>query len=80
MKKKAFARRALSKINELYELESASINGADGLKAPEFREATIKIGVVLFKRLVFESRRKGKGLLRPKIRLVYKDLENVSVF
>jgi hypothetical protein len=37
-----FARRALSKINELHELELASINGEKGGQALEFREATIK--------------------------------------
>lgn len=38
-----FARRALSKINELHELELASINGEKGAQALEFREATIKV-------------------------------------
>ena len=33
---------------------------------------------MLFKRLVFETRRKTKGGMRPKIRLAYKDLHNVS--
>ena len=38
-----FARRALSKINELHELELASVNGEKGAQALEFREATIKV-------------------------------------
>jgi len=42
-KLKTFARRALSKINELYELELASINAEEGIKSPQFREATIKV-------------------------------------
>lgn len=71
-----FARRALSKINELHELELASLNGEQGAKSPQFRDATIKIGATLFKRLVFESRRKNKGILRQKYRLQYKDLNN----
>ena len=55
-----FARRALTKIHELYELELASITGNIGIsKSQEFREATIKMGVYLFKRLVFENRRKS---------------------
>ena len=37
-----------------------------------------KIGTYLFKRLVYESRRKGKGTLRPKVRTNYKDLSNVN--
>ena len=40
-----FARRALSKINELHELELASVNGEQGAKALEFREATIKVNL-----------------------------------
>jgi hypothetical protein len=39
----AFARRALSKINELHELELASVNGPKGAEAPQFRDATIKV-------------------------------------
>ena len=41
-----FARRALSKINELHELEIASINGEQGGQALEFREATIKVNTL----------------------------------
>ncbi|CAF0930684.1 unnamed protein product [Brachionus calyciflorus] len=73
-----FARRALSKISELHELEMASSTGEKGVDMPRFREATIKIGVVLFKRLVYESRRKSKSVYRPKNRLAYKDLGNVA--
>ncbi|RNA15266.1 cilia- and flagella-associated 54, partial [Brachionus plicatilis] len=73
-----FARRALSKINELHELEMASIAGQKGVDIPQFREATIKIGVVLFKRLVYESRRKSKGVYRPKNKLAYKDINNLT--
>ncbi len=47
---------------------------------PQFRDATTKIAVMLFKRIVFESRRKAKGVLRPKTRLNYKDLATVSLF
>jgi len=42
-----FARRALSKINELHELELASINGEKGGQALEFREATIKVKKII---------------------------------
>ena len=74
---KTFARRALSKINELHELELASVSGQKGADAPQFRDATIKVGTMLFKRLVYESRRKPKNVLRPKTRMVYKDLNLV---
>jgi hypothetical protein len=40
---KLFARRSLSKINELHELELSSINGEKGAQAPQFREATVKV-------------------------------------
>ncbi len=53
-----FCRRALSKVHEIYELELASDTGDRGARNPEFREATIRIGVFLFKRLSFENRRK----------------------
>ena len=43
-----FARRALSKINELHELELASVSGEQGAKALEFREATIKVTFKIF--------------------------------
>jgi hypothetical protein len=45
---KMFARRALSKINELHELELASINGEQGARSPPFREATIKVNKIIF--------------------------------
>ena len=43
-----FARRALSKINELHELELASVNGEQGAQALAFREATIKVNASYF--------------------------------
>lgn len=67
-----FARRALSKVNELYELELASVNGNNGARQPEFREATIKMGCYLFKNLVFENRRKSTKSRKNKI--VYKEI------
>jgi len=33
----------LSKINELHELELASINGQSGIEEAPFREATLKV-------------------------------------
>lgn len=40
-----FARRALSKINELHELEMASVTGQKGIEIAYFREATIKVSI-----------------------------------
>ncbi len=40
---KAFAKRALSKINELHELELMSVNGDKVSQMPQFRDATTKV-------------------------------------
>lgn len=42
-----FARRGLSKINELYELEMESVNGEKGVQGTQFREATLKVKDVM---------------------------------
>ena len=34
---------------------------------------------MLFKRIVFESRRKTRNVLRPKTRMIYKDLHMVNL-
>ncbi|KAG8439495.1 hypothetical protein GDO86_005631 [Hymenochirus boettgeri] len=72
-----FARRALSKINELRQLENIS-NSSDAEETKKiFAEATCKMAVMIFKRAVFESRRKPKGMLRPKQRNSLKDVEKL---
>ena len=55
----SFARRCLTQIHELYELELASEGGERGARAREFREAVIKMGAFLFKRMAFESRHRN---------------------
>ena len=40
-----FARRGLSKINELHELELASISGEKQIQGTQFREATLKVSL-----------------------------------
>ncbi|CAF0806939.1 unnamed protein product [Adineta steineri] len=69
-----FARRALEQFKNLHELQSMSIEGDKCQYENSFRHATIKIATMLFKRTVFESRRKAKGILRPKVRQNYKDI------
>ncbi len=71
-----FSRRALAKIHEIYELELASETGHMGARNPEFREATIRMGVYLFKRLSFENRRKFAKSKKNKIN--YKELGGLA--
>ncbi|KAM4676016.1 cilia- and flagella-associated protein 54 [Discoglossus pictus] len=73
-----FARRALSKINELSQLENMSDSSNSEEAKQAFREATCKMAIMIFKRAVFESRRKPKGMLRPKIKTNLKDLEKLQ--
>nr|XP_014343640.1 PREDICTED: cilia- and flagella-associated protein 54-like [Latimeria chalumnae] len=73
-----FARRALSKINELSQLESMSSSPRSIEIERAFKEATIKMAVMVFKRAVYEPRRKPKTLLRPKQKINLKDLQNLS--
>lgn len=63
-----FARRALTKLQELSELESMSGTGENDTTRLIFQQATVKMAAMVFKRTVFESRRRPKGLLRPKMR------------
>ncbi|XP_063302214.1 cilia- and flagella-associated protein 54 [Pelobates fuscus] len=72
-----FARRALSKINELSQLENMSNASFSQEAKNAFKEATLKMAVMIFKRAVFESRRKPKGILRPKQKSNLKDVEKL---
>ncbi|KAL2309589.1 hypothetical protein Nmel_005802, partial [Mimus melanotis] len=62
-----FARRGLIKIDELKQLEdTSSLEHTDTGKI--FREATLKMSVMIFKRAVYESRRKLNSFRRePKV-------------
>ncbi|GCC32238.1 hypothetical protein chiPu_0010699 [Chiloscyllium punctatum] len=72
-----FARRALGKISELSQLETMNPSPQTPHTGKAFREATVKISIMIFKRSVFESRRKPKGILRPKQRTNYKESQNL---
>ncbi|XP_055958227.1 cilia- and flagella-associated protein 54-like [Patella vulgata] len=74
----AFARRGLAKINELSQLEMMSNADENPQIMIAFRESTIKMAIMVYKRSVFETRRKPKGLLRPKTRTNYKDVINTA--
>ncbi|XP_036924021.1 cilia- and flagella-associated protein 54 [Sturnira hondurensis] len=73
----AFARRALAKIDELRQLELMGSSKSSQESRRDYREATIKMAVMIFKRGVFESRRKNKNLFRPKIRVNLKEVQTL---
>uniref|UniRef100_A0A2K6GCW2 Cilia and flagella associated protein 54 n=1 Tax=Propithecus coquereli TaxID=379532 RepID=A0A2K6GCW2_PROCO len=72
----AFARRALAKIDELRQLELMSSSHEESIRS--YREATLKMAVMIFKRGVFESRRKNKAFFRPKIRVNLREAQTLS--
>ncbi|XP_029453389.1 cilia- and flagella-associated protein 54 [Rhinatrema bivittatum] len=72
-----FARRGLSKIAELNELELMSKSNYPAA-AEAFTEATTKMAVMIFKRAVFESRRRTKTGMRSKQRFSVKETEKLS--
>ncbi|KAM6216446.1 LOW QUALITY PROTEIN: cilia- and flagella-associated protein 54 [Rhynchocyon petersi] len=71
----SFARRALAKIDELRQLELMSSTHPHEESRGCYREATIKMAVMVFKRGVFESRRKNKAAFRPKQRINLKEVQ-----
>ncbi|XP_057597698.1 cilia- and flagella-associated protein 54 isoform X2 [Hippopotamus amphibius kiboko] len=73
----AFARRALAKIDELRQLELMSSSQSQEESRGYYREATIKMAVMIFKRGVFESRRKNKSFFRPKIRVNLREAQTL---
>ncbi|KAM8820072.1 cilia- and flagella-associated protein 54 [Eudromia elegans] len=72
-----FARRGLMKIDELKQLENISSSPGNLETKMMFREATVKMTVMIFKRLVYESRRKPKSYFRPKLRVNLKEIQNL---
>ncbi|XP_041347318.1 cilia- and flagella-associated protein 54-like [Gigantopelta aegis] len=72
----AFARRGLLKINELSKLESISSSHETHNAESSFRLSAVKMAIMVYKRSVMETRRKPKGLLRPKTRANLRDAMN----
>ncbi|KAG9490483.1 hypothetical protein GDO78_006036 [Eleutherodactylus coqui] len=72
-----FARRALGKISELSQLEHMSDSSYNEETKKAFKESTLKMAVLIFKRAVYESRRKPKGILRPKVKNNLKETEKL---
>ncbi|XP_017572344.1 cilia- and flagella-associated protein 54 [Pygocentrus nattereri] len=72
-----FARRALGKVSELGKLEELSGSPSSAETQRAFKEATIKLAVMVFKRSVYEPRKKPKGLFRPKQKSSLKEGHNI---
>ncbi|XP_048796849.1 cilia- and flagella-associated protein 54 isoform X5 [Lagopus muta] len=72
-----FARRGLIQIDELKQLENISSSQKSSETGKIFREATIKMSVMIFKRAVYESRRKPKSYFRPKLRASLKEAQKL---
>ncbi|XP_033954837.1 cilia- and flagella-associated protein 54 [Pseudochaenichthys georgianus] len=71
-----FARRALGKINELAKLEQQSDVPVTRETQRAYKEASIKLAAMLFKRSPFEARRRTKSSFRHKIKSTLKDIPN----
>ncbi|CAI7994017.1 Cilia- and flagella-associated protein 54 [Geodia barretti] len=69
-----FARRGLEKVHQLALLEHQSSSAATEASERVFHEATLKLGVVVFRRSVLESRLTRKTVFRPKKRPTIKEL------
>lgn len=69
-----FARRALDKVNELAKLEHQSASELTPESRLAFTEATVKLGILIFKRSVFESRKKVRVAFKFKVRPSIKDM------
>ncbi|XP_066561432.1 cilia- and flagella-associated protein 54 isoform X1 [Amia ocellicauda] len=72
-----FARRSLGKVNELSELQERSMAPQSPKARTAFLEATVKMAVMVFKRAVYEPRRKPKALFRPKQKSNLKEVQNM---
>ncbi|XP_026038522.1 cilia- and flagella-associated protein 54-like [Astatotilapia calliptera] len=72
-----FARRALGKINELAKLGEHSEVPATRETQRAYKDASIKLGAMIFKRAAFETRKRPKTLYKTKIKSTLKDIPNV---
>ncbi|XP_020307860.2 cilia- and flagella-associated protein 54 [Oncorhynchus kisutch] len=72
-----FARRALGKVSELGKLEEMSGLPATTETQRAYKVATIKLATMVFKRSVYEPRRKPKGLFRHKQKSNLKEIQSM---
>ncbi|XP_073335740.1 cilia- and flagella-associated protein 54 [Pagrus major] len=71
-----FARRALGKINEQAKMELQSDVPTTRETQRAYKEASIKLAVMVFKNAVFQARRKPKPMFRFKTKSTLKDIPN----
>ncbi|XP_075253946.1 cilia- and flagella-associated protein 54-like isoform X5 [Convolutriloba macropyga] len=75
----SFAKRALVKIDELNELEKSSASKNDVTTVPLFRAATIRVGVVIFLRQIYEFKKRQRLMPnRPNKNKSLRDIANNS--
>ncbi|CAI9721339.1 Hypothetical predicted protein [Octopus vulgaris] len=74
----AFARRGLCKINDVLNVQKKSERARTTQHTAAIRECTLKMAIMIFKRVVFETRRKMKGFIRLKNRFSERDFVNLS--
>ncbi|XP_066490590.1 cilia- and flagella-associated protein 54 [Tiliqua scincoides] len=72
-----FARRGLIKIDELKQIENMSSSPLSPETKKKFKEATVKMATMIFKRSVFEPRRRPKGAFRPRVKTNLKDAQHL---
>ncbi|KAJ7329935.1 hypothetical protein JRQ81_016109 [Phrynocephalus forsythii] len=72
-----FARRGLMKIDELKQIETMSSSPLSVETKKKFKEATVKMAAMIFKRSAFEPRRRPKGLFRPRIKANLRDTQHL---
>ncbi|KAJ8245687.1 hypothetical protein GJAV_G00273400 [Gymnothorax javanicus] len=73
MQAEVFARRALGKVSELAKLEEMCSKPVSVQNQQAFRDASVKLAVMVFKRSVYETRRRPKGLFRPRKKSILKE-------
>lgn len=69
----------VTQVEELEEIERISTSHGTPETAFHFKQSKMKLNVMFFKRNVFESRRRPKGVLRPKMKPMLRDIVNVCV-
>uniref|UniRef100_A0ABM5GFE7 Cilia- and flagella-associated protein 54 isoform X1 n=1 Tax=Pogona vitticeps TaxID=103695 RepID=A0ABM5GFE7_9SAUR len=72
-----FARRGLMKIDELKQIETMSSSPLSVETKKKFKEATVKMAAMIFKRSAFEPRRRPKGLFRPRVKANLRDIQHL---
>ncbi|XP_062991053.1 cilia- and flagella-associated protein 54 [Elgaria multicarinata webbii] len=72
-----FARRGLIKIDELKQMENLSSSPLSIETKKRFKEATVKMAVMIFKRSALEPRRRPKGIFRPRVKNNLRDIQHL---